>query len=73
LHGAANEAIGLAATASAFAEKVLELLDDPAQRARMGLAGRSYVETYHDWYRGAERLVERYALAALSPLAPLPG
>jgi hypothetical protein len=39
----------------------------------MGVAGRNYVETYHNWYRGAERLVERYALAAHSRLAPLPG
>jgi glycosyltransferase involved in cell wall biosynthesis len=72
LHDAAHEAVVLAETASAFAETVLELLDDPARRARMGLAGRNYVETHHDWYRGAERLAERYALAAYHHLAQLP-
>jgi glycosyltransferase involved in cell wall biosynthesis len=73
LHGAAHEAIVLAETAGAFADAVIELLGDPARRAQMGAAGRRYVETYHDWYRGAERLVERYALAANQHLAPLAG
>ncbi len=64
LDSAAHEAIVLAGTASAFAEAVIGLLDDPVRRTQMGAAGRRYVETYHDWYRGAERLAERYALAA---------
>jgi glycosyltransferase involved in cell wall biosynthesis len=64
LHSAAHEAIVLAGTAGAFADAVIGLLDDPVRRAQMGAVGRRYVETYHDWYRGAERLAERYALAA---------
>jgi glycosyltransferase involved in cell wall biosynthesis len=73
LHNTAHAAIVLAETAGAFAGAVLDLLDDPARRAQMGVAGRSYVETHHNWYRGAERLVERYALAANQHLAPTPG
>jgi polysaccharide biosynthesis protein PslH len=73
LNAAADEAIVLAGTASAFAAAVLDLLDDPGRRAQMGAAGRRYVETYHDWYRGAERLVERYALAVNQHPAPIAG
>jgi glycosyltransferase involved in cell wall biosynthesis len=59
-----GEAIALAATPAAFATAVVELLDDPARRCRMGEAGRRYVETHHDWYRSADQLVQRYRLAA---------
>jgi glycosyltransferase involved in cell wall biosynthesis len=73
LQSSAHAAMVLAATARAFAEAALELLEDPARRARMGAAGRSYVESYHNWYRGAERLADQYALAHNQHLAVTPG
>ena len=55
-----SAAVRLAATPAAFASSVLELLDDPAQRAALSAAGRRYVETNHDWRRSAERLTDCY-------------
>lgn len=51
----------IAAGAEAFAEAVLRLLDDPAERAALGTAGRAYVETHHRWEALAERLERVYA------------
>ncbi|MBL8055648.1 MAG: glycosyltransferase [Anaerolineales bacterium] len=44
----------------AFAAAILNLLNDPAQRAALGRAGRRYVETHHDWATIAARLEEAY-------------
>jgi len=63
----AHQAIVLAATPAAFAQSVLELLDDGARRQELGAAGRRYVEAHHNWYRSASRLAELYALAAGQP------
>jgi polysaccharide biosynthesis protein PslH len=63
LGASAHEAIVLATTPAMLAQSVIELLDDPARRQRLGAAGRCYVEAQHDWHRGAERLIELYALA----------
>ena len=43
-----------------FAAAVLRLLDDPAEAARLGAAGRRYVTTQHEWLRVAERLEAIY-------------
>jgi sugar transferase (PEP-CTERM/EpsH1 system associated) len=48
--GAQPERDVLAAESPAtFAQQVLRLLADPALAARIGAAGRAYVETYHRW------------------------
>ena len=56
-------ALRLAATPAAFASSVLELLDDPAQRAALSAAGRRYVETHHTWRHSAEQLIDCYVEA----------
>jgi glycosyltransferase involved in cell wall biosynthesis len=56
-----------------FAEKILELLDDPVRRAQMGEYGRRRVEDELEWRHEAPKLLAAYdALwdtAALSPAA----
>ncbi len=47
----------------AFAAAVLALLDDSGRRAAIGVAGRNYVERYHDWQQIGARLVEIYQQA----------
>lgn len=44
-----------------FAAKVVELLDDPERRARMGEFGRRRMETELDWRFSSEALVKAYA------------
>ncbi|MEK7326378.1 MAG: glycosyltransferase [Chloroflexota bacterium] len=39
-----------------FAAAVLRLLDDPQHQQQIGLAGRRYVETHHQWSNVAARL-----------------
>jgi glycosyltransferase involved in cell wall biosynthesis len=46
----------VAADADAFATRILSLLDDAAQRERLGQAARQYVERAHDWRVSGERL-----------------
>jgi glycosyltransferase involved in cell wall biosynthesis len=38
-----------AATKEEWIEAVARLLGDPAERQRLGSAGRRYVETHHSW------------------------
>jgi glycosyltransferase involved in cell wall biosynthesis len=43
-----------------FAKQVLQLLDDPQQQQRIGLAGRLYVEAHHKWETIAAHLEGAY-------------
>jgi glycosyltransferase involved in cell wall biosynthesis len=54
---------------SAIADALIDLLGDPARRARMGQAGRILVEERFDMYTWARRLANVYAEAAANPLA----
>ncbi len=51
-----------------FAHAILNLLDEAGQRKRLGMAGRSYVERYHNWEHAADQLEEAYISAG----APAP-
>lgn len=46
-----------------FAREILNLLEDDIRRERLGLAGRRYVEQYHDWDLIAAKLEEIYMKA----------
>lgn len=46
--------------AEAFADAVLKLLGDVELRARLGAAGRRYVEAYHSWDAAAQLLEAAY-------------
>ena len=46
--------------AEAFADAVLKLLGDGELRARLGAAGRRYVEAYHSWDAAAQLLEAAY-------------
>lgn len=56
----------VADTPQAFAEAVLTLLRDAGLRARIGAAGRNYVEAHHDWHDIAAQLVVLYRAARAS-------
>jgi glycosyltransferase involved in cell wall biosynthesis len=57
-----------------LAAKLLELLDDPARRARMGAAGRRRVENELEWRHEAPRLLAAYASLWRAPrVAPVAG
>src|SRR5690606_34900516 len=47
-------------TPQAFAEAILALLDDPAQAAAIGRAGREWVVANHGWTRSAALLRAAY-------------
>jgi len=56
-----------------LAAKILELLDDPGRRARMGAYGRRRVENELEWRHEAPKLIAAYdALAGGARSAPLP-
>jgi glycosyltransferase involved in cell wall biosynthesis len=55
-----GQEIFVAADADAFATRILALLDDAAQRERLGRAARTHVERFHDWSAGGERLEAIY-------------
>jgi glycosyltransferase involved in cell wall biosynthesis len=46
-----------------FADKILELLEDPAQRAAMGASGRRRVESELNWSHQIEPLIAAYRKA----------
>jgi spore coat protein SA len=52
--------------ASAYAEKINQLLDDDVRRRRMGKAGRERAESFHGWPHVARNLQRIYERAALS-------
>lgn len=54
----------LAGGPAAFAQAVLELLDAPDRCAALGRAGRTFVETHHDWTAVAAQLEQIYRDAA---------
>jgi len=56
----AGRDILVAEEAGELAVHVLRVLSDPVLAARLGKAGRSYVEEYHSWTAAARRLVEVY-------------
>jgi glycosyltransferase involved in cell wall biosynthesis len=55
-----GEHLLVADTPAAFAAAIGRLLDDPALRARIGAAGRQYVETHHDLRTTTRRLIDIY-------------
>jgi glycosyltransferase involved in cell wall biosynthesis len=64
-----SEAFGIpvpivSATKDTLTERLRPLVADPAERRRLGAAGRAYVERVHDADRVAERLLELYARLA---------
>ncbi len=48
----------------AFASAILALLASPAERARLGAAGRNYVDEQHSWDAIVRRLTDIYSAAA---------
>ena len=52
--------VAVASDQERMAARILDLLDDPRERARLGAAGRRYVEAKHDWPSIARRLTETY-------------
>ena len=46
---------------AALADKIALLLDDPAQRAKLGAAARTYAESHHSIDRMGARLLDLYA------------
>lgn len=55
--------------ATAIADAVERLLDDPALGMRLGAAARSFVSSEFDLTRNVDRLVERFAAVASGPAA----
>jgi len=54
----------------AFGQAIVELLDDPARRERMGEAGLQRIRTELSWARSEEQLLAAYAYALGPGLAP---
>ena len=58
-----NEHFLVASTPREYAQAVLQILDHPAQRQRLSLAGRDRVLSKHSWHssmRRLDRILERY-------------
>jgi sugar transferase (PEP-CTERM/EpsH1 system associated) len=59
--------VRVAGDPQAFAGQILELLAQPAERARLGAAGRAYVERCHNWDTIAAQLEAHYRPALYNP------
>ncbi len=55
-----GQQLRLADSAADFAQAVVELLQDPAQRAALGQAGQEFVRAHYDWAVIAPRLLRVY-------------
>ncbi len=53
--------------ADGFARAILDLLDDPSARARMGRAGRRRILERHHWRHSAEKLLDIYRSLVEAP------
>ncbi len=62
-----NRELSIADTPQEFAQRVIELLNDPSQRERLGRAGRRFVEERYDWRVIVPRLEQIYERLASSP------
>jgi sugar transferase (PEP-CTERM/EpsH1 system associated) len=60
LSARAGEDLAVAHNADEFAAQLINLLEDPDRRQRMGWSGRQYVESHHNWDRIAAGLEEVY-------------
>lgn len=56
---------------TSFAQAIRMLLDDPAQRRRLGEAGRAFVECRHSWSASVARLEAVYAAAGAQTAVPV--
>jgi hypothetical protein len=52
----ANEHFLVASTPQEYAQAVLQILDHPAQRQRLGAAGCDRMQSHHAWHRSMQRL-----------------
>ncbi len=59
----------VAGTDEAFADQVVELLNDAGLRARLGVEGRRLVENHYGWEASASRLLQLYGRYIRSTLA----
>lgn len=55
-----GEALLVGEDPAAFAAAVIQLIENPALRARIGQAGRIYVESQHDWQKITKTLIAIY-------------
>ena len=53
-----------------FAEKIVELVDDPSQRATMGKEGRFRMETMLEWQHQVPKLLEAYETIGILTTEP---
>jgi glycosyltransferase involved in cell wall biosynthesis len=65
--------LAIASDDEGFARALVSFIDDRSLRERVGLAGRAYVETHHDWRRLVERLVKTYDRARAATAVAAPG
>jgi glycosyltransferase involved in cell wall biosynthesis len=60
LHARDQHDLLVAGSSEEFAHAILALLNSPARRADIGVAGRRYVERYHSWSASAAHLEQIY-------------
>jgi len=65
----AGEHLLVASTPAEYRDAILRILEDPAERARLGAAGRARVLSHHAWsssMRRLDRIIERGVAAFAS-------